>query len=360
MPQSRYNNVMTTKPSDYNYQLPDELIATHPVEPREAARLLTWPGLRDDLSFADLPGLLNPGDVIVFNNSRVIPARLQCTRLSDTGQHEPLQTEILLHRPVGDFQTWDVFAHKTKRLKVGQTLQFADGMHAEIVERRDQTLVIRFAASASEAEDFIEAHGEMPLPPYIHRDGADAADKHDYQTVYAKEKGSVAAPTAGLHFSETLLQDLRHKGIEIAEVTLHVGAGTFQPMYAHLETIHDHKMHSEFGTVNDATVAQINAAKARGNKIIPVGTTSLRLLESAARSGTLQTFAGDTDIFITPGFRFHVADRLITNFHLPQSTLLILVSAFIGFENAHKLYAHAIEQRYRFYSYGDGCLLDRQ
>lgn len=350
---------MILKPTDFDYHLPDDRIAAHPVEPREAARLLTWPGLRDDLTFADLPGLLDPGDVIVFNNSRVIPARLYCTRPSDTGQHDALQTEILLHRPVGDFQTWEVFAQKTKRLKVGQLLHFNDGMRADILERRDQTLVIRFDATATQAEDFIDTHGQMPLPPYIPRNEADAHDKQDYQTVYAKEKGSVAAPTAGLHFSEKLLANLTQRGVEIAEVTLHVGAGTFQPMYAHLDSIHDHKMHSEFGCVNAATVAQINAAKARGNKIIPVGTTSLRLLESAARSGTLQPFAGDTDIFITPGFQFNVADRLITNFHLPQSTLLILVSAFIGFENAHKLYAHAIAEQYRFYSYGDGCLLDR-
>ena len=350
---------MHTKPTDYNYHLPSELIATHPVAPRETARLLTWPGVQDDLTFADLPRLLNSGDVLVFNNSRVIPARLFCTRPSDTAQHEALQTEILLHRPVGDFQTWDVFAQKTKRLRVGQILHFADGMTAAILERRDQTIVIRFNATASEAEDYIEIYGQMPLPPYIERDASDPHDTEDYQTVYAKEKGSVAAPTAGLHFSDTLLTDLKKAGIQTAEVTLHVGAGTFQPMYAHLDSIHDHKMHSEFGRVDQATVDLIHAAKTRGNKIIPVGTTSLRLLESAARDRVLKPFTGDTDIFITPGFQFNVADRLITNFHLPQSTLLILISAFIGFDAARELYTHAIEQRYRFYSYGDGCLLNR-
>lgn len=350
---------MSQKPSDYDYYLPDDLIAAHPVHPREAARLLPFPGLRDDLTFADLPRLLNAGDVLVFNNSRVIPARLHCTRPSPTRQHDDLQTEILLHRPVGDFQTWTVFAQKTKRLHVGQELHFADGMTAEIIERRDTMLVIRFNASAHDTELFIDTHGEMPLPPYIPRDEADAHDTEDYQTVFAKDKGSVAAPTAGLHFSEELLAHLKAAGIETAEVTLHVGAGTFQPMYAHLDSIHEHKMHSEWGRVDEAAVATINAAKARGNKIIPVGTTSLRLLESAARDGVLKPFAGDTDIFITPGFQFNVADRLITNFHLPQSTLMILVSAFIGFDNAHALYRHAIAQRYRFYSYGDGCLLDR-
>lgn len=352
---------MHTKPSDYQYHLPDDLIAAHPVEPREAARLLTWP-LRHqgtELSFADLPDLLQPGDVLVVNNSRVIPARLKCTRPSVTGEHGALQTEILLHRPVGDFQTWTIFAQKTKRLKIGQQLYFAEGMTAEIMERRENSLVIRFHASATETERFIDTHGQMPLPPYIPRHEADGHDKDDYQTVYAKDKGSVAAPTAGLHFSDDLLARLKERGVIIAEVTLHVGAGTFQPMYAHLESIHDHKMHSEFGIVSSETVEIINAAKARGHQIIPVGTTSLRLLESAARDGILKPFTGDTDIFITPGFQFHVADRLITNFHLPQSTLLILVAAFIGFENMHSLYAHAIAQRYRFYSYGDGCLLDR-
>jgi S-adenosylmethionine:tRNA ribosyltransferase-isomerase len=349
---------MHNKPTDYDYHLPLELIAAHPVQPREAARLLCWPDQGLDLTFADLPRLLNAGDVLVFNNSRVIPARLHCTRPSDTQQHDALQTEVLLHRPVGDFQTWEVFSQKTKRLKVGQYLHFADNMRAAIIERREQTILIRFDATATQAEDFIETHGEMPLPPYIPRDQADTHDKEDYQTVFAKDKGSVAAPTAGLHFSNELLAQLKQAGIETAEVTLHVGAGTFQPMYAHLESIHDHKMHSEFGTVNQTAVDIINAAKARGNKIIPVGTTSLRLLESAARSGTLQTFSGDTDIFITPGFRFHVADRLITNFHLPQSTLLILVAAFIGFEQMQHLYTKAIAEQFRFYSYGDGCLLD--
>jgi S-adenosylmethionine:tRNA ribosyltransferase-isomerase len=351
---------MHTKPSDYDYHLPDELIAAHPVEPREVARLLTWP-LRDgDLSFADLPDLLQAGDVLVVNNSRVIPARLKCSRPSATGEHEDLQTEILLHRPLGDFQTWTIFAQKTKRLKIGQHLHFAFGMIAEILERRENGLVIRFHASAAETERFIDMHGEMPLPPYIPRDKehTDSHDKEDYQTIYAKDKGSVAAPTAGLHFSHTLMARLKERGVIVTEVTLHVGAGTFQPMYAHLESIHEHKMHSEFGIVTQDTVDTINAAKARGNHVIPVGTTSLRLVESAARDGTLKPFVGDTDIFITPGFQFHVADRLITNFHLPQSTLLILVSAFIGFENMHALYKRAITDRYRFYSYGDGCLLD--
>ena len=238
-------------------------------------------------------------------------------------------------------------------------MHFTAGMTAAIIDRRDQTIVIRFNASPTEAETFIDTHGEMPLPPYIARDEHDPHDTEDYQTVYAKEKGSVAAPTAGLHFSEKLLMDLKAADIQTAEVTLHVGAGTFQPMYAHLNSIHEHKMHSEVGHVDQATVDIINAAKARGNNIIPVGTTSLRLLESAARGGVLKPFAGETDIFITPGFQFNVADRLITNFHLPQSTLLILVSAFIGFDAARQLYQHAIAQRYRFYSYGDGCLLDR-
>ncbi len=346
------------KPADYDYHLPDTLIAAHPLLPREAARLLTWPDVRDDLTFADLPRLLNAGDLLVFNNSRVIPARLRCIRPSENGQHEALQTEILLHRPISDFQTWEVFAQKTKRLRVGQSLHFAEGMTADIIERREQTIVVRFNASASETEDFIETQGEMPLPPYIPRDQTDAHDKQDYQTVYAKEKGSVAAPTAGLHFSDTLINNLKAAGIHTAEVTLHVGAGTFQPMYSQLNSIHDHKMHSEFGRVDQATVDLISQTKARGGKVIPVGTTSLRLLESAALSGTLQPFTGDTDIFITPGFKFHVANRLITNFHLPQSTLLILVSAFIGFDATRQLYEHAITQAYRFYSYGDGCLLD--
>ncbi len=343
---------MSTKPTDYVFDLPPERIAKEPVHPREAARLLLWPEADTSKTFADLPNLLQPDDVLVFNNSRVIPARLYATR-------GDMNTELLLHRPLGDFTRWQTFAHKMKRLKPGHLLDFGHGMQAEIIARHEHTLEILFKATHTEVEKFLETYGEIPLPPYIERE-QNAQDKIDYQTVYAKDKGSVAAPTAGLHFSEELLTALKARGVELLEVTLHVGAGTFQPLYPQLEDIRDHKMHSEFGVVSPEVAQRIAEAKAAGRRIIAVGTTSLRLLESAAANGKIQPFAADTAIFITPGYQFKVVDGLITNFHLPQSTLLILVAAFIGFDEMHALYKLALRDNLRFYSYGDGSLLWRK
>lgn len=340
---------MSNKPTDYLFDLPPERIAKEPVHPREAARLLLWPEADTSKTFADLPGLLQTGDVLVFNNSRVIPARLYATRGDMT-------TELLLHRPMGDFTRWQTFAHKMKRLKPDQILDFGHGMQAEIVARHEHTLEIVFKASHAEVEAFLESYGEIPLPPYIERE-QNAQDKIDYQTVYAKDKGSVAAPTAGLHFSEELLAALKTRGVELLEVTLHVGAGTFQPLYPQLDDIRNHKMHSEFGIVTPEVAAKLVRAKAEGRRVIAVGTTSLRLLESAALEGSIKPFMNDTAIYITPGFEFKVVDGLITNFHLPQSTLLILVAAFVGFEEMHALYKLALRDGLRFYSYGDGSLL---
>lgn len=313
---------------------------------------MLWPQADTSKTFADLPEQLQPGDVLVFNNSRVIPARLRAKR-------DEIETELLLHRPIGDFTRWQTFAHKMKRIKPGQVLDFGHGMQAEVVARHEHTLEILFKATHAEVEKFLEAYGEIPLPPYIER-AQNEQDRVDYQTVYAKDKGSVAAPTAGLHFSEELLAALKARGIELAEVTLHVGAGTFQPLYPQIEDIREHKMHSEFGVVSSEVAAQIRKAKAEGRRVIAVGTTSLRLLESAAASGEIQPFSADTAIFITPGYQFKVVDGLITNFHLPQSTLLILVAAFIGFDEMHALYKLALSGNFRFYSYGDGSLLWRK
>lgn len=343
---------MSFNPHDYLFDLPPERIALTPLHPREAARLLLWPNADTAQTFADLPALLQPGDVLVFNNSRVIPARLHATRGS-------LTTELLLHRPIGDFTRWQTFAHKMKRLKPGQVLNFSHGMQAQIIARHDHTLEILFQATHAEVEAFLEAYGEIPLPPYIHR-AHNTQDKIDYQTVYAKDKGSVAAPTAGLHFSTDLMAALKQREVELLEVTLHVGAGTFQPLYPQIEDIRNHTMHSEFGMIDAPTAARLAAAKAEGRRVIAVGTTSLRLLESAAPSGLIGPFMGDTAIYITPGYRFKVVDGLITNFHLPQSTLLILVAAFIGFDDMHALYKLALRDTFRFYSYGDGSLLWRK
>ena len=343
---------MSNKPTDYIFELPPERIAKEPVHPREAARLLLWPQADTSKTFADLPSLLEPGDVLVFNNSRVIPARLRATR-------GDMQTELLLHRPMGDFTRWQTFAHKMKRIKPGQVLDFGHGMQAEVVARHEHTLEIVFKAGHAEVEKFLEAYGEIPLPPYIERE-QNAQDRIDYQTVYAKDKGSVAAPTAGLHFSEELLTALKARGVEMLEVTLHVGAGTFQPLYPQIEDIREHKMHSEFGVVTAEVAEKIARAKKEGRRVVAVGTTSLRLLESAAAGGEIKPFAADTAIYITPGYQFKVVDGLVTNFHLPQSTLLILVAAFVGFEEMHALYKLALRDKFRFYSYGDGSLLWRK
>lgn len=340
----------------YHYELPPELIATHPVSPRDAAKLLVWPEKRDAI-FYDLIDYLNPGDVLVVNSSKVIPARLFGIRPKRDATTNDVEVEFLLHQPRGDFATWAAFAKPAKRLKQGDIVTFGNAT-AEILGREDDQVLLRFNMAADAVEKFLEENGHVPLPPYIVRPD-DASDKREYQTVYADQAGSVAAPTAGLHFTDALLQKIKNKGVHIAEVTLHVGAGTFLPVM--VDDVRQHKMHAEWGRVTQDVAETIKAAKARGNKITAVGTTATRLLETASRkTGEIEGWEGSTDIFITPGFAFKTVDRLVTNFHLPKSTLLMLVSAFLGsVDEARALYAYAIAGNYRFYSYGDACLLTR-
>jgi S-adenosylmethionine:tRNA ribosyltransferase-isomerase len=336
--------------SDFDFDLPRELIAARPIEPRDAARLLVVRGGLEDLRIVDLPRLLRPGDLLVFNDTRVIPARLIGTRGAAT-------LEVTLHRAL-DEDRWLAFVKNAKRLRPGDRVDFAADFSAEVVEKRPAGDVeLRFDRGGAALRQALEAHGSMPLPPYIKRGrGGDSKDRHDYQTIFARKEGAVAAPTAGLHFTESLLAALDAAGIERLTVTLHVGAGTFLPVRA--EDTRDHRMHSETGHIDAATADRINAVKARGGRIIACGTTSLRLLESAAgEDGRVAPFAGDTDLFITPGYRFRIVDLLLTNFHLPRSTLFMLVSAFAGLPQMRRAYAHAIERRYRFFSYGDACLL---
>ena len=305
----------------------------------------------EDLSVRDLPGLLSPGDVLVLNDTRVIPARLK-------GRRRKAKIEVTLHREVSD-GLWRAFARPARRLKQGDIIEFADGFVASVFAMEGSGEI---SIAFDHPEDLFAAlheHGEMPLPPYIERsEGATEADTRDYQTIYAARDGAVASPTAGLHFTDGLLQAVRDNGVTIATVTLHVGAGTFLPVRA--EHAHDHRMHSERGQIDAATAATLNSARAAGGSVIAVGTTSLRLLESAAaEDGTIHPFNGETDLFILPGYHFRAVDRLMTNFHLPKSTLFMLVSAFAGLERMKRAYSHAIETGYRFYSYGDSCLIHR-
>ncbi len=346
---------------DFDFTLPSTQIATHPASPRDAARLLVpQNGDYTHKIYQNLPELLNAGDLIIINTSKVIPARLFATRPRLEGGGD-IDFEILLHQPQGDARTWSAFVKNSKRLKIGYIVNLAGGVTAEVTAKPEGQVVLKFNLGVDEVFPFLEEHGEMPLPPYIARpDGAETADKNEYQTVYADKEGSVAAPTAGLHFTPELMQRLRDKNINFAEVTLHVGAGTFQPVQT--EDLTEHKMHAEWGEITAEVAAQINATKAAGGRIIAVGTTSTRLLETAAAAsadGKIAPWQGSTDIFMTPGFEFKVVDKLITNFHLPKSTLLMLVAAFVGFDAMHDLYKTAIAENYRFYSYGDGCLLQR-
>lgn len=337
--------------SDFDFVLPESLIAQHPPKVRGGSRLLAaLPGAApQDKMFADLPDWLEAGDVLVFNNTKVMKARL-FGRKESGGRIEALVERVLgTHRALAHIRS-------SKSPKPGAVLEFEGGVRAVMEGREGGLFCLRFEDGRNVYE-LLEQYGRLPLPPYIER-GAGEDDERRYQTVYAKEQGAVAAPTAGLHFTEEMLAALSAKGIETAEITLHVGAGTFQPVRS--ENIAEHKMHSEWYDVSAATVAKIRQAQQSGRRIWAVGTTSMRALESAARSGTLAAGQGDTDIFITPGYRFKVADRLITNFHLPKSTLLMLVSAFSGIEHIRHVYAHAIAQQYRFFSYGDAMLLGRK
>ena len=335
--------------SDFDFTLPDRLIAQHPPEVRGSSRLLV--ALPDmplqDRVFGDLPDYIEEGDVLVFNNTKVMKARLFGQKESG-GKIEALIERVL------DNHTALAHIRSSKSPKPGTKLIFKGDICAVMVERADELFCLRFEGGQTVYE-LLEQNGHLPLPPYIER-AAGADDDTRYQTVYAKHQGAVAAPTAGLHFTDELLGRLKAKGVETAEVTLHVGAGTFQPV--RVDKIEEHKMHSEWFDVPPETVAAIEAAHARGNKVWAVGTTSMRALESAAReTGRLKAGQGDTDIFITPGYRFRVIDRLITNFHLPKSTLLMLVSAFSGMEHIRAVYRHAVEHEYRFFSYGDAMVL---
>jgi S-adenosylmethionine:tRNA ribosyltransferase-isomerase len=337
------------KLSDFDYALPPELIAQHPASERTASRLLHLDGRSgaiEDLRFPDITRLIRPGDVLVVNDTRVVKARLH-GRKDSGGEIEVLVERVLdAHRAL-------VQARSSKPLKAGRRIVFAEGVEAQVLGRHDEFFELRFD---DEVMRVMERHGEVPLPPYITH-AARAEDEARYQTVYAQAPGAVAAPTAGLHFDESLLQALRGKGVAVAKLTLHVGAGTFQPV--RVDDVSRHVMHSEWYSVPEATVEAISAARAAHGRVIAVGTTALRALESAAAGGALRAGTGETRLFIVPGHEFRVVDRLVTNFHLPRSTLLMLVSAFAGTENIRCAYAHAVAQRYRFFSYGDAMLLER-
>jgi S-adenosylmethionine:tRNA ribosyltransferase-isomerase len=350
----------------FDYHLPEELIALRPARPRDAARLLVVdPGAREpfaDKSILDLPDLLEPGDALVFNDTRVIPAELHGVRTR--GADSARISVTLIERLAPD--RWQALARPAKRLKPGDRIIFGEGSNVCLlgaleatVEARgeDGAVTLAFDVAGPALDQAFAALGSMPLPPYIaSRRAPDEQDRSDYQTMFAREDGAVAAPTAGLHFTHRLMQALDAHGVSRHFVTLHVGPGTFLPVRA--EDTQDHFMHAESGTVSAETVLALNEVKTRGGKIVAVGTTSLRLLESATdEQGRLHAFAGATDIFITPGYRFRFLDRLLTNFHLPRSTLFMLVAAFSGLDTMQRAYAHAVAARYRFYSYGDACLL---
>ncbi|MFK4002451.1 tRNA preQ1(34) S-adenosylmethionine ribosyltransferase-isomerase QueA [Qipengyuania sp. NPDC077563] len=335
----------------FDFDLPNERIALRPARPRDAARMLV---VRGDDPFADahvrdLPGMLEPGDVLVFNDTRVIPAQLE-------GRRGEAKIGATLHKRV-DLRRWQAFIRNAKRLRVGEVAEFGGGVTAIAEERLADGSFILFFEGEEPVEVLLERAGTMPLPPYIAgKRPTDAQDREDYQTMFAKEDGAVAAPTAALHFTDRLMGALADRGIATETLTLHVGAGTFLPVKA--EDTEDHQMHSEWGRIEQDTADRLNEARGRGNRVIAVGTTSLRLLESATgEDRVIRPFAGDTDIFITPGYTFRAIDGLMTNFHLPKSTLFMLVSALMGRERMQGTYAHAIAEEYRFYSYGDSSLL---
>jgi len=339
------------KLSDFDFDLPETLIAQAPVEPRDAARLLHVSGALADRKVRDLPVLLKRGDLLVYNDTRVLKARL-------TGMRGAAKIEVTLHKRASD-DTWRVFAKGPKRLKPGDRIVFAEGFTAEVLDKSEEGDVgLRFSAGGAALFAALNRHGAMPLPPYIKRASADAADEAHYQTVWGKRDGAVAASTAGLHFSPDLLAALDAAGIERAALTLHVGAGTFLPVKA--ENVIEHRMHAEWGELTEEAVARINAAKAEGRRVVAVGTTALRVLETVADdAGRVRAWAGETRLFCLPGFRFRAVDALMTNFHLPKSTLFMLVCAFAGVERMKAAYAHAVAQRYRFFSYGDSSLIEK-
>ena len=339
------------KLSDFYFDLPEELIAHFPLEQRTSSRLLQVDGNTGERvhgSFSDILDLVEPGDLMVFNDTRVIPARL-------FGQKESGgKVELLVERVTGEKRAL-VHLRASRTPKEGAKLQFEGGINAEVVGRENGLFDLQFDIDDSIIE-VLERVGHMPLPPYIKREDQ-LSDRERYQTVYNKKPGAVAAPTAGLHFDDELIAKLEAKGVERAFVTLHVGAGTFRPVK--VDDIETHEMHAEYIEVDQSVCDAVNAAKARGNRVIAVGTTSVRSLESAAQSGSIEPTFGDTQIFIYPGYQYKVVDALITNFHLPESTLLMLVSAFVGYETTMSAYKEAVEQQYRFFSYGDAMFLTR-
>ena len=345
------------KLSEFDFDLPDGLIATRPAVPRTSAKLLLATGTQiEDRHVRDLIDILQPGDRLVLNDTRVIPARLSGQRHRDTAEGpKAAAIEVTLLEPQAD-GTWSGLVKPLKKVKDGEVIVFSPDLSAELVSRSDGQARLRFNLTGDDFDAALGKAGAMPLPPYIAALRApDEQDKTDYQTVWAKNTGAVAAPTASLHFDQGLLDALAAKGVTFTYVTLHVGAGTFLPVK--VDDISDHKMHSEWGRVTPEAAAEIMATKAAGGRVIPVGTTALRLIESAGRGGQISAWEGGTDIFITPGFEFKVADGLMTNFHLPKSTLMMLVSAVMGIEPIRDIYRHAVVNNYRFFSYGDASLL---
>ena len=336
--------------ADFDFELPPERIALRPARPRDSARLLLVEGSNiADRQMLDLPSLLRPDDVLVFNDTRVIPAQLE-------GKRGDARIGATLHKRDG-LRRWWAFVRNAKRVRIGDVIDFGEGVLASAIERDEAGAILLDFHGEEPVEILLERAGQMPLPPYIaSKRATDAADAADYQTMFAREAGAVAAPTAALHFTARLVAALDARGIARETLTLHVGAGTFLPVK--VEDTVDHKMHAEWGRIDAVTAARLNAARASGGRLIAVGTTSLRLLESAADDdGTIRGFDGDTAIFITPGYRFKAVDGLLTNFHLPKSTLFMLVSALMGLDVMKSAYGHAIRENYRFYSYGDGSLL---
>ncbi len=346
---------------EFDFELPERLIALRPAVPRDTARLLLVrpDGIREHLDIRALPQLLRPGDILVINDSKVIPARLHGVRHRSSEESQGAKCELLLYSRV-NASTWRAFARPAKRLKPGDALTFGAALKGRVVARDGAEIEVAFDREGGALDAAIAAEGEVPLPPYIAgRRSPDGRDRADYQTVYARVPGSVAAPTAGLHFTPELLDALRECGVAVAAITLHVGPGTFLPVTA--EDTTRHAMHSEWAAISGSTASQINAARNAGGRIVAAGTTVLRTLETAAdATGQIHARSGETDLFITPGYRFKSADMLLTNFHLPRSTLFMLVCAFSGSDVMKAAYADAIAAGYRFYSYGDACLLIRE
>jgi S-adenosylmethionine:tRNA ribosyltransferase-isomerase len=343
------------RPDDFDFSLPEELIALRPLRPRPASRLLVArDAIITDSQVSEIGSHLGAGDVLVLNDTKVIPGRLHGVRERPGGTGARLEVTLIAARPDGN---WQALARPGKRLAAGDTIRFGEQLAATVLDRSGAEVLLAFSSAGPAFEAALDALGEMPLPPYIAgRRAADDRDRTDYQTVFARMPGAVAAPTASLHFDEALLARLEAQGVRFARVTLHVGAGTFLPVKA--DRIEDHRMHKEWGEIGPGAVETLRQAAAEGGRVIPVGTTALRVIETAATAaGEIRPWSGETDIFIHPGYEFRATQGLMTNFHLPRSTLIMLVSALMGTERIRAIYAHAIAERYRFFSYGDSSLL---